>query len=415
MSIMALALLSVLSHGDTVRMDANVVLEHAVAHSPVVSAARFRVEGSTHSLAHAGAWLHPQVTGAAENLGIERETTGVEGWRGLEGQVLLEAALPLGGDRGAAIARARAGHDAAVAGHALAEAEVRTRVLEAIALAERDRRLALSAAEERAELERFAVALEQGAEEGRFATGDAARARLAAVMAVTEEARRRASAASSGADLVRLAGLPLDSELAVTLPACTRPSAISMPGASPESALVAARAAAATADLALDRARRIPDLHPQIGLRRVAGLSGVYVGLGFDLPLFTRQGDAVAAARAERDAVQAEQAEVQLRLEVERNVASRVLGLLEDAGLHFDEQWWDALELSVSAVQASFEFGEATLVEVLDSRRARLAALDELERWRAEVRTARIRAARLDALPLRAELLCNTDTAEEEG
>src|SRR5690606_4964569 len=108
------------------------------------------------------------------------------------------------------------------------------------------------------------------------------------------------------------------------------------------------------ADVALRRANRIPDLRPQVGLRRSAGLSGLYFGIGFDLPIFTRQGDAIAAARAEHDASRAEQDELMSRLEAERAVAAMSLELLEEAGRHFDGSWSAALELSVTAAQASF-------------------------------------------------------------
>jgi outer membrane protein TolC len=48
-----------------------------------------------------------------------------------------------------------------------------------------------------------------------------------------------------------------------------------------------------------------------------------------------------------------------------------------------------------------------TLAELLDARRARLAALDDLATWRAERRTARARVARLTGAPLDAALLCD--------
>ena len=52
--------------------------------------------------------------------------------------------------------------------------------------------------------------------------------------------------------------------------------------------------------------------------------------------------------------------------------------------------------------------GEGTLVELLITRRARLALLTEFEEWRAAQSIARAHAARLNAVPIDGEMLCDS-------
>ena len=169
----------------------------------------------------------------------------------------------------------------------------------------------------------------------------------------------------------------------------------------------------AEAALSLSRAQRIPDLEPQIGIRRSGGIDGLYLGLAFDLPLFGGTLQRSAAARAERAAVAAEHTEVERMLDSEREAAVRSLAALESAGAFFAEGWESTLDLSVSAALANYELGEGTLGDLLQARQARADALRDHAEWVAEVRAARIEAARLGHLPLDERVLC-TGTANTD-
>jgi outer membrane protein TolC len=151
----------------------------------------------------------------------------------------------------------------------------------------------------------------------------------------------------------------------------------------------------------------VPDLVPQVGVRRTAGVTGLFVGLGTEIPVFGGPRDLGRASRLEAEAADAERQGLALQLAAERRAAEAELSLLDAAGRRFDGDWRSALERTVSAAQARYDAGEGTLAELLDARRARLAALDDLATWRAERRTARARVARLTGAPLDAALLCD--------
>jgi outer membrane protein, heavy metal efflux system len=408
MLAISLLLLSTALPPDTLHLDADGALRRALERSDVLVAARQRAEGAARGVEQARAWANPQLGVAAENVGAPERTAGVGGAAGLEGQAVVSGLLPLGGDRRAAIARSAAERSVALGAAAWTEAEVRLRTLRAMAEAERDLRLAEHAGEERADLDRFAATLALGVERGRFPAGHAARAELAAVLAATEEARRRAAAAESTAELARLLGLEAGTPVRLAVPACEAPGPAATSGPLPEEAIAAARLEAAEASVALTRARVVPDLHPQLGIRRTAGVSGLYLGFAFELPAFDRGGAGIAAARAEREAVRAEREELGGRLAAERAAAAEALRSLERAGSRFTAGWARALEASVTASRAAYELGDGTLTDLLDARRARLASLDDHARWQAEVRLARARAARLQGAELGPALLCHS-------
>jgi len=81
-------------------------------------------------------------------------------------------------------------------------------------------------------------------------------------------------------------------------------------------------------------------------------------------------------------------------------------------GVQFDDAWFASLEQAVTAAQARFDAGEGTLTELLDSRRARLEALDDYHAWLSEWWTARMELARAEGRPPSAALLC-TDPFRE--
>jgi outer membrane protein TolC len=411
MLLAAVLLVIVPSLPDTVELDAARALQQAVEHSRILEAARQREVVAAREVDQARAWVNPQLGLAAENVGAVERFAGIRGVEGLEGQAVVTAPLPLGGDRRAAISRSHAVWSAADAAARVVDADVRLEVLFAIAAAERDRALVAHATEERVELDRFAGMLALGVERGRFPAGHAARAELAAGLAATEEARRRVAAAATEAEIARLVGLPPGTPLRIPAPACAAPGSRGLSDQLlPEEQLADARVHAASARIAVSRARAVPDLHPQLGIRRTAGVTGLYLGFALELPTFDRGGAAIAAARAEHLAVTAERDELAGRLAAERVAVREALRTLEEVGSRFSPGWLDALDRSVAAGRTAYELGEGSLTDVIDGRRARLASLDDHARWQAELRDARARSARLGGGELDASLLCIAGT-----
>lgn len=392
---------------DTVRLHVDDVFQRGVELSPRLEAADRRVTAAGSLLNQAGAWPNPTLAVAAENVGQQQDFTGESGVRGLEGQAVLTLPLPLGWERQAAISGAHARREGAEALAAVADAEVRAAILTGVSHVLRDQALVRSATEELSTLSRFARDLTLRAEQGRGSRGDAARATLARAMAATQKARSEATLAGSRSEMARLLGFEPDQIVEITAGACpARPSLPESTGTLPELQVARSDVAAAEASLLRSRGLRIPDVQPQVGVRRSAGRTGLYLGLATVVPFLDWGGERVQAAREEVLAVQAEERDVSARLAAHRAAASSALDALEDGGAAFDTTWFRALEQTVEASDARYELGEGTLLELLDSRRARRQALDDYHTWQAEWWVARARLARLEGRPVTAGLIC---------
>jgi outer membrane protein TolC len=150
-----------------------------------------------------------------------------------------------------------------------------------------------------------------------------------------------------------------------------------------------------------------------VGFRRTGGFSALFLGLSFELPVFTHSSDAVRAADAEFLAVDAERAGTALRLEADVFGARAALSALDGAAQEFTARWVEDRDRAVRSAEARYEEGEGTLTELLDARRTRLAAVNDFAQLRAERRIARARVARLIGAPLDPSALCD-DTLEAQ-
>lgn len=363
----------------------------------------------------AGAFLDPQITAAAENLGAQEATTGEPGIQGIEGQILLLLPLRLGGDRGAERSEAEA-H--LVAARAQADALRADRLLDLVeswSALDRDRLLARVAREEVLYLEAFQSALDAQRATGEASEGEAARAALAYARAVAALAAAEADLARQEVETARLLGLdPAESTVirdrsCPSLPPDEPGDTLPPP---PEAALAQALEDAGMAGIDVARANRIPDLEAQTGLRRSGGNSALWLGVTFSLPVTARTHARVEAAEADADALRVE-GEV-LRRQVQANLAAsrRRLEALESAGRRFDDRWSAALNTSVQATDALFRLGEGTIVELLDSRRARLAAIVDYAAWRAQLLLARAEVIRWSRGDMGPEILCTPEPLE---
>lgn len=395
-----------LAAADTLRLPAATAFERAVAEAPAVAAASARARAAAAAAREVRRPRNPTLQATAENLGAQRAVTGRDGLAGTEGQVTLNGVLPLGGDLAAAGRVADAEADAAAVRGRIAALDAAMTFAEAVARADLERALAAAARSEADALALLARALEARAEQGIGSRGEAARARVEAQASAGAAARAAAQAAAAGAELHRLLGTAPGEVVLVEAPVCAA-STGEAPGSAPDSALVAARRRAAEAAVSLEGARAVPDLQPIAGWRRTAGFSGVLVGVGLDLPLFRSGTGAKAAARAEAEAVAADGVAEARRIAAAREAARSGLGALEAGAAGFGPAWRDDLARAVSSAEARHAAGEGTLAELLDARRARLQALGEYERWRAERRRLRAQLARLEGRAITDEVLCD--------
>lgn len=393
---------------DTVTFSVAEALSRGSRSSLVLQSARDRSRAAEARLDQAAAWPNPTLGLSAENVGQQSEFTGVQGARGLEGQAVVRFGLPLGVERSGRLRDARANADLAHAAQRLDEVAVRRELLGAIGAVLADQIRTSSAARELETVARLADALALQAESGRASRGEAARADLARGMASSRLARREAELASSGAELARLLGL------AVGTPVRIEPTSCSAPGSAPplvdpdppEVRVARARVEAAEGVRQVARGLRLPDLVPEVGVRRTQGLTGLYLGLSTELPLFDRGSRRLDAAVADVSALEAEREDVERRMEAAKSAAGRTLEALTRGGAAFDATWFGNLELAVSAAEARFREGEGSLLELLDSRRARIQALDDYAAWQVEWWSARVEVARLDGRPIDGSLVC---------
>lgn len=394
---------------DTVALDVATAFRRGLDRSPVLSASRYRAVAAAGRARQETAWPNPQLNVSAENVGQQYAFTGRDGLPGLEGQAVLTTALPFGWERSGSIRSARAEATAALAGVEATELTVGVGLLNALGSYLRDQSLMESARDELGTLSSIAEALALQAQEGRASSGDAARAHLAQGMAATRLARREATLAMASAELVRLLGYGSETAVRLQASACVAPTeqVQGEPQSPPPDVRIAqAQVEAARGSIDLARGRRVPDLTPQLGLRRTDERTGLYLGFSTDLPLFDRGSQRLAAARAEEDAARAHENDVEQRWEAALTGTRRALSALERAGSQFGTTWFESLEQTVTAAEARFRVGEGTLFELLDSRRARLQALDDYVAWQAEWWAARANLARLGGRPMDASIIC---------
>lgn len=392
---------------DTVRLDPTEALARVLDGSPRVEAALAARNAGVARAGQARAWSNPSLSVTVENLGAARAVTGLPSPEGLEGQATLGFRLPVGGDRSSRIRQADALSRAAGADAAYVRGDAVVAAVVAVAAAQRDWALAEHADREAQTLRRLADALTLQADEGRASEGDAARVRLAAILADGAAADARATAAGSMAELARRLGYAPTDAVEIASVGCSLPSVPDAVGLPPELEAARSREDAARAGVALSRAARIPDLEPQLGFRRAAGTEALYVGLGFQLPLFDRGSRSVDAANADLASVQADLRATVEETESRRVATRRAMEALEGAGARFREGWVEDLARIVEATEARYDLGEGTLVELLDGRRARFEALAARERWRAEWRTRRAQLLRLSGVAAIPDFFCD--------
>lgn len=402
-----ITLLLALQTADTLRLPPGEVLARLEARAPALRAAGARVTAAEATRRGAFRLADPLLSAMAENIGATREITGRTGLPGIEGQVVLQFPVALGGDRGARQGIATAELTMAEVARELTTADVRTAGLHLLAGLQHAEALRADAEAESMALGRFADAMTAREQVGRESAGDAARARAEASAAQSALARRAADAARLQAELAVLLGEPDGRVLMLEDAACdARGVAIGSPR---DVRLADAMVARAEAASRLAAAARVPDLLPQVGLRRTAGFSGLLVGVALELPVFGRTQSALATARAEAAAVEADRAQLVERVTATQRGRAAALARLEAAASAWTPERLADLDRAVAAAEARHAAGEGSLFELFDARRARLLVRAEYEAWRADVRRARIDLARASDAPLVATLLCTPE------
>jgi len=295
---------------------------------------------------------------------------------GAETTLSIEQPLELGGKRAArtsaaqadlAAARARAAQgqvdfarDLALA-YANAEAAQQRRAIarDSVDLAQADTRVARLLVDNGKEAQVRAVQAEAGLA--------AARAELGGAQAEVETALARLSAlAGSPAAYTAVAGGLLDAAPIVAPPE---------PAFSPAIAAARAERDAARRRIALERARRTPDLAVSLGIRRFQDedATAAVFGVSVPLPLFDRNRGAVAAATANAQAAEARLAVAQAEQDGDRRAAA-AQAAAADQTLDASRQSVAAAAEAYRLARIGYDAGRLPLSELLAARRDLIAA-----------------------------------------
>ncbi len=385
---------------------AQLTLEEAIAaaraRSPRLEAAAALAEGARAASRLAGRWPNPTVELNTENL-----TRGGWHWTppadptvapGLDAFALLTQSVELGGKRGAR--RALAGAEAGAADASLARTE-RALVLDTVrtyldALRARETLAALNSHREAFDVLQQAMA--SRVREGVVAESDLAKFQAEAGRLRAQEARTSIELDRSLALLAAIIGeaSPVAAERLMEPaagPLRAGPADALATGSlerSPEVRVARALEARSASALALERARRIPDLAVSGGYKRTAGFDTAVLGVSMAIPLFDRNGPAVAMATGEARSAAAERAAVEARVVAEVRASLQAARLLQERARLAEEEVLKPAEVVRNAARAAFREGASNILNVVDSERVYLEARREVLQVRLDALAAGI-------------------------
>ena len=225
-----------------------------------------------------------------------------------------------------------------------------------------------------------------GSAEGYAAEADLLRFRAEAARAANHLARARIERERAEAELAFLVGRP------VAGARLEKPDLPPPPGGEPEAlaeqaivhrrdvAAARARAARARGTMSLEQARRYPDLALAGGYKRTTGLDTAVVGLVATVPVFERNGRAVARAEADARAADLELEATLTRARADAAILVRAARELQQRLARLDEDLVRPAEAARRSALAAFREGAADVLRVVDAERtnteARREALD---------------------------------------
>jgi len=372
----------------------------ALAHSPALQPVDSRRQARRADHQQATLWPNPEASLEAENLAGSRTYRGA-GALELTGRIGQR--IELGGKREARIDAAAAGIDDAEAMYAVSRLDVARDA--AAGLVE------VVAAERTAATEREREALARQ-------TLEAVRARIAAGRE-PPTALDRAEAARAAA---RIAALRATREherarerlaVALAVPQVTVPedppwyavpggTALAAAGVSPDLAKAEAALSQARAKLRQEQAVGSPDVTVNGGIRyyRDTQDAALVVGLSLPIPVLNRNQGAIAAARAELVAAEADRLLVERATTTSIAQARRHLASALAEIEVFRAEAQPAAERAAQAARDGYTGGKLALLDLLDAQRALIEARDLLNKTLRDAHLRRVELARLaGALP----------------
>lgn len=342
-------------------------IERAMGASPALAAGRRELAARQGARTQAGLLPNPNLSWLVEDTRSATRTTTVQ----------IDQRIELGGKRGARMAVADGGVEVAVADLAAQRLAVRADVTgayfavlaaqERVALA--DELVALAGRALQAASRRVAAGKSAPLEESRATIAEAA-ARMERNVAFSELAvqRRRLAATWAGSDdsFARVAG-----ETALDVPSTPWPRLLARLDQAPR--LLGARRELTRSEsaVALERARRIPDLTVSVGRIRAEeiGRDQNLIGVAIDIPLFDRNQGSIIEATQRAGKAADEMTLLRASLQTDLYEAHQQL---EAARRNARTLAADVMPAALSAFRAAvtgFELGKFSFLDVLDAQR----------------------------------------------
>jgi cobalt-zinc-cadmium efflux system outer membrane protein len=355
---------------------ASLTLPEAVAlarvHSPLAAAARAQAEGAAKAAKVAGRLADPTLELTAEN------------WRPGASDFVASADLDVFAvvtqpldlfTRSGRKAQARGERDEASAVRRRAEQEVQLDTVRRYLETWRGRELVAALEAQAENLNGIVGAMQKRVGEGYAAEADLLRFRAEAARAANHLARSRIELARVEAELAFLvgqgvAGARLERpDLPPPPPGDPAALAEQALGSRPDVAAARARAARAQGTMSLEKARRYPDLALSGGYKRTTGLDTAVVGVVTTVPVFERNGRAVARAEADARAAELERQATTTRARAEAGILVQSARDLQARLARLDEDLVRPAEEARRSALAAFREGAIDVLRVVDAER----------------------------------------------
>jgi outer membrane protein TolC len=379
-------------------------LDLARAHSPLAAAARAQAEGAEKAAKAAG-----RLTDPLFEVKVENWRPGADDFASLDLDVFAVVVQPLDlFTRGGRKAQAWGESDQAAAATLQAEQLVQLDTVRRYLETWRGRELVAALENQVDNLSGIVTAMEKRVAEGYAAEADLLRFRAEAARAANHLALARIAQDRVEAELSFLIGRSV-AGLRLEKPEMPRPpegeaAALAEEAVAhrPDVAAARARTARALGTMSLEQGRRYPALALTGGYKRTIGLDTAVVGVVASVPVFERNGRALAHAEADARAADLELEAALTRARAEAEILVRAARELQSRLARLDEDLVRPAEEARRSALAAFREGAIDILRVVDAERmnteARREAIDlTVEAFLASSR-ARL-AAGLEVLP----------------
>jgi cobalt-zinc-cadmium efflux system outer membrane protein len=339
-------------------------LTRARTEAPALAAVRARIDGAREARLRAGRPLNPSVELRSENW-----ASGVAGGLPLDVFASVTQTVELGGKRGARRDAAAAAVTTAAATEAVLWREIaRTVTTDYLtALRFRDEARALAAhADSLAEASRVMGR--------RVAVGSAPEAELLKLRteearAVVARTRAELAAARALATLGAALGLDVQPDQLQRPAAPAPPADATVPATHPDLVAAASAIGAARAAVALERARGVPDVAVNAGVKRTSGYNTGVAAVTVPIPLFDRNGVARALADGQLRAAEQERDAAERRLGGALASARAAAATLSARAADAQAQLVDPARGARDAARAAFTAGALDVLRLVDAER----------------------------------------------